>query len=212
MTPLPNIPTDNLYKFTFIAGLTIMLTALVILATQYNSVTNSTDKLEFEIGKIVSESAYFTKESAKLKIELDAIIKKTSNFKSDTFDINQHISDLKNHLLTDKNYREYLSFVFAHKSDLTPYSEEVNKLNKINEILQVKGKQIILNSDITNLKVTQLRRENNRLIVISILYCLITYIGFRIANSGYNKWYTLVQKPSDEKLKMELLELKKKQE
>jgi hypothetical protein len=212
MTPLPNIPTDNLYKFIFIAGLTIILTGLVILVTQYNSITNSLGKLEFEVGKIESESAYLRKEASELGIELKALDKKTSNIKADSFEINQHLIDLKSNLLNDKNYREYLSFLFAHESDLVPYSKEFSKLMKINEILEAKQKQITLNGDIIMLKIRQLRRETIRLVVISILLSLMMFTGYRIANSGYHKWYTLVQKPADEKLNLELLELKKKQE
>lgn len=213
MISLPNIPTDNLYKFTFVAGLTIILTALIILVTLYNSITNSVDKLEFEVGKTESESAYLIKEETELGIELKAINKKTSNFSSDTSAINQYnINDLKINQLHNKDYREYLGFIFAHKSDLIPYYDELGKLAKTNEILRAKEKQITLNGDIVILKSRQLKSEAERRLVISSLLCIMIFIGGIIAYFGYQKWYLLVQKPSDEKLKLELEELKKKQE
>jgi len=81
MTPLPNIPTDNLYKFIFIAGLTLILSGIVLFTTQYNSINNNIDKLSFEVGKIEKESEFLRSDAFELDSEIEYIYKELSNLK-----------------------------------------------------------------------------------------------------------------------------------
>ncbi len=72
MTPLPNLPTDNLYKFVFVAGLTIILSSAIIFVTQHNIISTEIDNVELEIIKLEKESDFLTDDTNLLETEINS--------------------------------------------------------------------------------------------------------------------------------------------
>ncbi len=160
MTPLPNLPTDNLYKFLFIAGLSIILATVIIFITQYKTIREEQDKNSLEIANLINEMEFSTED-----------MKETSeNFKQKGIDD----SEVKNQI----------------------------------EQVKLKRREIKVRNDIMNLKIQKSQQDFCELIALFIVTCLMVLIGIIMSVRAYFNWLYLVQKPMDEKLKLELEKLK----
>ena len=209
MTPLPSLPTDNLYKFLFIAGLTLILSGLVFYISQYQIIRKQVDELNIEVAKLDKEKEYSLKDIFNVASEIQELkIKQGKIKKKDKTDINQDLDNIKNNILMDKNYREYLAFVYAHKSEVFPLDHDLLAIKAKHEIIETKLKEIDINSIIINLKKEQKARDNWHLVIIGIISWGFIIFGIIIARNGYKKWYIYLQIPSDEKIKIELQRLK----
>lgn len=209
MTPLPSLPTDNLYKFLFIAGLTLILSGLVFYISQYQIIRKQVDELNIEVAKLDKEKEYSLKDIFNVASEIQELkIKQGKIKKKDKTDINQDLDNIKNNILMDKNYREYLAFVYAHKSEVFPLDHDLLAIKTKHEIIETKIKEIDINSIIINLKKEQKARDNWHLVIIGIISWGFIIFGIIIARNGYKKWYIYLQIPSDEKIKIELQRLK----
>ena len=80
---------------------------------------------------------------------------------------------------------------------------EFEKQKKLDRELQIKTLTI-------KFKTKLLRSKINTSLFISSTCAIFFIIGLIISKRGFKNWYLLVQKPSDEKLKLEVGELKKK--
>lgn len=79
---IPNLPTDNLYKFIFLSGITIIIASAVLFVTQYKSLTDKNDTLALEVIVKLEEGKNIENNKKTIRAELD-IIKKSDNQKDD---------------------------------------------------------------------------------------------------------------------------------
>ena len=204
---LPNLPTDNLYKFTFLGGLTIIIASCILYVIQVTSVTEKVDKIGIETATTSAELEFLNYDIKSISIELDSI-EKSLNGIVDTIDQVKRFKELRKELYEDKNYREFYAFLLQHKSDLIPYSKDMERLKILTEKNKEKSREITLKKKIYALKIKTLKRELNIITILTIFVAITIAVGLKMANTGYVKWYNLVQNPIDEKLKIELRMLK----
>lgn len=204
---IPNLPTDNLYKFTFLSGLTIIIGSIFLSITQYKGILDKIDATEVSIAKLRHESNTMLDDQ---KFIHEQLLRLETNIpKGDSFNLINELRVLRSRLEKDKDYREYYGFLMQHKETLFPYQADFLLISKLNEKNKVLADKHSLNKNIIGLNVKFLKRE------IIILSCLVFFSlflilkGYKVALQGYNKWLELVQKPSDEKLQLELNQLRK---
>lgn len=203
---IPNLPTDNLYKFIFIGGLTLVIASCILLVTQYNLLSEkidahkvSTTELETELSILEKDLKFINKDLARLEKKLKT---------DDTIDIVTNLDVIRERLKKDKDFREYYSFLLEHKEDLLPYYKDIAQL----EIMINRGDSLERKSSINHVilqeKLKLLRKENRSLILFSLFSLVCMVVGYVMARNGYKKWLTLVQEPADEKIRLELIQLK----
>jgi len=73
MISLPNIPTDNLYKFVFIAGVTLILSVVVFFTTQYIDVYNKSNIIKLEEIKFNIENDFLSKDFTELQSDINRL-------------------------------------------------------------------------------------------------------------------------------------------
>jgi hypothetical protein len=209
MTTLPSLPTDNLYKFFFIGGLTAVILSVVFYFNQYNLIRNKMDNMELSILNSENEMDVLHEEANELKAELIEIKKGLDSIKTDSATSPYNYSQKLRDIMNDKNYREYLSFVFEHKKDIIPYYEQNNLLNIKGEEHKKRLRQISLNAKVVALKNKQLSREISHLGFVTCWVVVFIIVGSLMTVYGYTNWNKFVQMPTDERLRVELNQLKK---
>lgn len=189
---LPQLPTDNLYKFMFLAGITIMGASSFLYIDKYNEIQTSLDSIEMDV---VNSKLAFYKDSINIRYDL-AIIDQLQ--KEDSISI----SKLKQ------------SGINLNKIGTPEIAGIEANLESTNNKL-IKAKRRLLDSKISDhitsesiaYKLKKIRQKTTFLIWVSI-FCGVSFIlGFIISKHGYNLWQSKVQKPNDQKLAMELKKL-----
>lgn len=209
MTPLPSIPTDNLYKFQFIAGITMILFSLTVGITTILSNEKSYNDLELSIKQDSLEVVFLVEDKQQLILENNNLLHQINKIK---YNINPSdslldVSKLLDKIYSNKKYRDYLGFlekyenyIFAHKVNQKKIVQ--NSINLLKLTRDMQRKLTIKKFNIGLLKIQHTYMKY-------FLYVLLTIIiiGGFIADRGYRNWETLVQKPLDLKLKIEIEQL-----
>ena len=209
MNPLPPIPTDNLYKFLFLTGLTIIFGSTILFITQAQNISDKIDTTSLEITKIKTESTLVDEDLVRLQDNLSKIEKSLRKNKVDSIsDPIVNLEIFRQNFYNDKNYKDYLEFLFNHKEDLQPFYNE-QKLDDF-LLLEVNKKQreSKINIAISKEKMEQTKREINTLSALCIICPLLMGLGILISKNAYKNWLELVQKLTDEKLRLELKKLR----
>lgn len=73
---LPNLPTDNLYKFIFLAGLTIIFSSIILYVTQSYQIEGKLDLLEIEAASADMEVTFLDEDADLLMGKVENIERK----------------------------------------------------------------------------------------------------------------------------------------
>lgn len=75
MTNIPNIPTDNYYKFLSISGITIIMISIIFCYVERNNLINEIENIELQTIKLKLETKFLEEDSFKLDNEMDSLQK-----------------------------------------------------------------------------------------------------------------------------------------
>jgi len=197
---IPNLPTDHLYKFQALGGLLLVITCLMIQLFGLNVIRNTMKDNEIEISTLEIETKYLIKqiEEYQNKVsKLDSSILRYE-FLEETNDTIIVDSILRN-ILKDKQYREYLDFVFTHKNDIFTYLDRINE----NKALRVRITDLLKEQEIRIKKVDILvdfNRTNLNILKFGyIILTILEFLGLYLSLSGFKQWKK-IQNILDKKL------------
>ncbi|MES2331195.1 MAG: hypothetical protein V4539_16440 [Bacteroidota bacterium] len=200
---IPSFPTDNLYKFIFIGGLTLCIGCLVLLATQANIILTEVDAGNLELVEMTARDTILKREISVLENAAELLVKKRARFDADSVDSYEQFKNVVRDAQNNKNYREYLDFTYRNRAFLLPYYAETEELNKNRkEIIdktnerQVKSAMIGARSKVIFSHYSDLK--------YLLIYCTIFFlIGLYMLVKGYRLWYHNLQYYLDEKVRLE---------
>ena len=206
---IPSLPTDNLYKFISLSGVTIVLATFLFYGTIYIDIFNRIDGMESEVSILELDSKFITEDQQQLEKKIAHLAKYFPGNIIGNIDssITQHFVKESKELINDKNLREYYDFIFKNENKIFPEKQKI-------ELIKSENERIISLNRIYEKKVVQIRtksniilRLNHRLSSVSTILGILVAIGILMALYGFKKWYNKVQKPTDEKLAIELKNL-----
>jgi len=201
---MPNLPTDNLYKFVALSGVLIFITIIVLMYSTMGNLTDEATKLETEVGELtfgisLSESRMdlirtklkqLDKETTK-KYRIDKTIK-------DTADFYKFLDSFRN-----PEQREYYQFIVRYRDNIAPVLKEYEKLfemtveiDKLNDDIKLKRHQLRRKSEI-------LREKLNHIKWYAFLWFFGLVASAFMISLGFTLWYYRVQIFLDYKLKAE---------
>lgn len=184
---IPSLPTDNIYKMFFIAGLAIMLTSVVIYFNQFQKVQDKVDKFQEEV--VISGN--------EIDLNNDILSNKLAEIESDT--------NADSARLNDPNKDS----VKVKKEVILNAENRVIDLRKL-AIGIIENKHIIIGEQkIKELKSKIIKRDLKFLNTLIIGFVIFMIIGLNLTWYGFKKWNNLIQKPNDEKIQLELQQLKR---
>jgi hypothetical protein len=190
---LPQIPTDNLYKFIFVAGLTIIGASSLLYINEYSAINNKLDSIEMDI---FNNEINFLRDSLTINFEMDRMQEFANHDSAKAERMKLFLNENKGN--NQPAIAEANTSLIQLTKELMSFEKNVNQKKIVAIIESKKIKQ----------KLKKLRESTIYLIIISI-FCGVSFcIGFFLTIRGYKRWSMYVQKPTDERIKIELAKLK----
>ena len=199
---IPNLPTDNLYKFKFLSGILILIFTCYIYVTQMYVIILNIDNAE------VNEVKY--------KINKEIITRNYRLIESEIKAFEENFTKMYSKDLTLKFASKNVKINSINKNErrLIELEQNLNKLKLIDnnakniESLKITLSQLQERKDALNLEfqisIKKAKLEIQKLKYITIFLGLLFVSGIFISIRGYKEWYELVQKPNDIKLQDEV--------
>lgn len=184
MNPLtiPNLPTDNLYKFCAISGLVIILFSIIFTVVYVTELQEESILLEALAQETQVDLNYL--EQANLRVE-----NKLKHFEK---------------FSSGNNFE----FPYKHTDEKISETEEFKELKQLITKLEINSKELKYKSIELkkNLKLSSKKIFN--LYFIIFIGIILSISGYSLAKFGFVRWNNLVQKPNDERIRSELEKLK----
>lgn len=201
---IPNLPTDNLYKFIALSGLTIFVIIIISLSISYNKLQDETDLIETEIDEYLYITSKLKDKSERTKLDIKSAKSQMEKYEmAKLVDLHLDIDELFQRFHNPEQ-REYYQFIYNNKKDITPeitiveeIEVELKKLEKLYEdinlnLFQTKRKEELL----------LLKKERMRWYLSFYIFGII--VSFLTCILGFYLWYFRVQRYLDDKLKAEV--------
>ena len=170
MVQIPNLPTDSLYKFMALGGLTGAIVLIIFMHFELNKVSSDIYKLSEEVAKESVEMEYIVDDTTLLKEKISAL---------ETF-INS--AEKKKHL--SKNEMKNLKNTFQ-------------KLDSISQALKEKTKEIRSKNKIFEVRASELKNRNAQLAeFVRNKYWIVFYL-MALSLLGFFLWYFKIQRYQD---------------
>jgi hypothetical protein len=206
---LPNLPTDNLYKFMSLTGIMFVVFFYVYPLTRIDRIRNEQTILVAEQGKLNASTEILKLRQNSLLKDLLTLEKKIDDKygKPDSLDKLEkkpriNLDNLWNNL-HDKEYREYLKFTFDYEKKIIPEKNELQLLKSMTDsINEIGNKQKLILVDIKskNAQISEKIKQERNWLWMEIIGLSL---GLILIILGFKFWYYKVQIPLDEKLRLE---------
>jgi hypothetical protein len=204
---VPNLPTDNLYKFYAISGIVLILFTLTFETIILRDLEEKSNRIKelIKINELQTKYLYedvlsLEKESEILKNELNEY----SIEEDSTFDKSKALDKKLEKLKSNSGYRDYLEFYYKHQTELIP------EFGKLKEIMELTDKHVAKKREY-EIKSVEIESKKNELKDNLKNFKQFFYIGIYLAIqgiflsiSGFRKWKLKVQDKLDKKLELEL--------
>lgn len=211
---LPNLPTDNLYKFISLTGILFVVFFFVYPLTRIDRIRNKQISLDAELSMLNASNEIFDAKLNSFGKDVKTLEKKIKdNYgKSDSLSKYENkprinLVELLNNL-HDKEYREYIKFTFDYEKKIIPEKFELELLKRMSDsIREIENKQklTLVGIKSKNAQISENIKQENGWIWAEILGFTL---GLILIALGFKFWYNKVQIPLDEKLKLEVELLK----
>jgi hypothetical protein len=195
---LPNLPTDNLYKFMALSGLSLIISMIILFAHENSKLSDRYERFSFDLtqSKIEKETLYCRK--IKINEEIEKLEEKVNNYEIDSSILSEKINlkELKESL-NDKDHRTYLEFLFKYMDCIIPEKKEAEIIDKkIEELETIEDKLREKDAYIEHYKF--FIEINNVLIKrLEWVVFFLIFVGSVVSVKGFSLWYRKVQKYLD---------------
>jgi len=206
---LPNLPTDNLYKFMSLTGILFVVFFYVYPLTRIDKIRIEQINLNAELARLNVSTEIFKFKQSSLQKDFKTLEKKIVEKYGETDSISKfekkqriNLDKLWNNL-HDKEYREYLKFTFDYEKKIIPEKFELDLLKSMSDsIMEIGNKQrlILIEIESKNAQIGEKIKQENGWIWAEILGFSL---GLILTTLGFKFWYYKVQIPLDEKSKLE---------
>jgi len=200
---IPNLPTDNLYKFIALSGLVILAFSVTYPLHLDQKVMILYDEYSLEKDQTRLEEDRLRYSIKALRESTEALQEKLSKVVISNEEVVSNISAIKENLKNEE-YREQVKFMHEYGDSVIPYRSETIEKNKHtkelqDEIHQLKLKEIY----IANLE-ERINHLFKRRKVLNFISWIGSVLGGVLAGVGFILWYFKVQQVLDLKLKFEM--------
>lgn len=199
---IPNIPTDNLYKFMALSGVIIVLFFISVFILRLAQINENLSKENIEIEELIFERLLLQEKDSVLMIEIkdlrDAYDKYKFNSKDTIIVLDDLIKSLK-----DPEHREYLKFFYTYQSEIIPEQKLLNDLNQRIKLREENRNLLRIKGNLITIKNSQIKSDIKSLRRFIWLMAIGCFSGYYLASRGFRLWYNRVQKYLDKKLEKE---------
>ena len=204
MITIPNLPTDNLYKFKFLSGILILIFTCYIYVTQMYVVILNLDDAELNAVRYKIHKEIIDKNYKLIDNKIKLFNKKFTKVNSHDYKQKLQSEELKYIKHGKKNIKEHIKHLEQHQNELLSIDQDAKNI----ELLEKKLSLLDEKTDDLNLEfqisIKKVKLEMEKFKYLAIFLLLLLFFGIRLSRNGYKEWYELVQKPTDIKLQYEI--------
>jgi hypothetical protein len=204
---IPNLPTDNLYKFIALSGVFIYTSCLLIPIFGFDKLDSEILKTKIDLVVLKTDEIFLSKQYEELENDQNDIIKQLDKYRFQ--EKNDSIIDfeqLQKQFRKDE-YREYYEFIFNYYDKIFPSAKLIqewkskrDELNKLNLELNKKSAIIVEQTKFLHDSLDTLKKYK-------WIWFIGTFVGSFMCVIGFKLWYCRVQKFIDIKIKLENFEI-----
>jgi len=199
---IPNLPTDNLYKFMALAGLTVIIISFSLMSHFTNTIKNEKNEIELEICQLNAEKSGTEKKRLALYNELIALKCDLLRYKPDTIEKIVDLNEL-NRKLQNANYRDFKEFYFKYQDQLMPQERLFREISEKSKVIEDYDYNNQIKDAIIQKKSSFYSEKEDDLKRLRFIEFLSIAFGAFISAYGFLFWYFKMQKYLDKKLKKE---------
>ena len=204
MINIPNLPTDNLYKFKFLSGILILIFTGYIYVTQMYVIILNIDDAKINEVKYKITKEIINKNYNLIEYEIKEFDEKFYRVYSKDYQLKLDSRKSKINLLNIKNNQKRIIFLQQNLHKLLSIEQNAKNI----DLLKTKLSQLQEKTDALNLEfqisIKKAELEIQKLIYVTAFLCLLLISGLFLSFKGYKEWYKLVQRPNDLKLLLEI--------
>ena len=204
---IPNVPTDNLYKFYALSGIFIIIFSIVFsiyfgykIVDELILLHNSNSMVALEIDFLNSDVEFILNKTKQLENDVSNFYSKPDSLKNESKILSESIKKAK----TDQNWRNYLEFYFKNKNHIIPGLAILIEIDSLETKIKTNLREIQKKHLSNELKLRELKIKIIELIIVLVIGISLIKSGFKLSNKGFKLWKTNVQDLIDQKLKIEL--------
>lgn len=210
---LPNIPTDNLYKFNSLSGIVLILFIFTTLTFSLFKIQDDIDDKKKSVAMVNVEVEYLTMKVNELRAFQSGLNKRlnTENLGYKRIDsiINLNQQPLNrieriNVMQFSPEYREFLQFFYDYNDFIFPENEISKEIVAMAEELELIENEIKLKLAKIDIENEILMRRIWEIVVLIVCGAVFISISLRMTFKGFRLWKENVQDPMDKKIKMEI--------
>lgn len=201
---VPNLPTDDFYKFLSLSGLFIFLLSVLYPIITVNDLEKDVSNTTIELKKLRLEISFLESRALKIQNRITETNKMLARYDLDDTVVQQIDLDALIDRLFDSEYREFLEFRYKYQDKIFPVFAlnkkielEVAEYESIAREIQMKSLDIKLKSELNGERVDAAKKTY-------LLWSIGQIFGGLISLFGFRNWYEKVQKPLDLKLEYEI--------
>lgn len=187
---IPNLPTDNLYKFMALSGLTLFMFMIYIGQKNYFEIQTEIDKIKIELLTLKTDTMLFSirnEDMYEKKIILNDFFaeKYPESYKS------------FNNSTDSMLIYNFIYSLSLRNPDLLPLYKKYEEYTKEYINLQL---QVVRNTFDKQIQYIHLNTKKKSLLNSFLFYGLIALLGIVISIIGFAKWYNKIQIYQDKAL------------
>ena len=201
MFPMPNLPTDNLYKLSAIFGLIGIFFSIYFTSTVLNKLTIDVFELKKQNELFEVKAKFLREDETAINKKIDKIdevlsLYKKTSIENDSIDLSSLLYGLK----TDKNLRDYYKFKYEYFNKYHLPFKLQNELNRLIELniekyreLELLNVEFVSNFDIVGHRIKENKKYKIWIFILLIFSNLLFLFGILM-------WYFKVQRHLDKKI------------
>lgn len=206
---IPNLPTDNLYKFLALSGVLLIVLALIMPRFTINRLDEESDKIEAELLILELETDVIANKTEKLKESIDRQKRVLSMYEHSGDTTLSKISIAKLHKdLQDPKHREFLKFLYDYEDKILPVQKLQDEVDSYFVELDKLEYETKKKSGLITIKNKAFARNTENALDYFKLWYFMGISGAILMVVGFMLWYNRVQKVLDAKLLQELKEVR----
>lgn len=185
---MPSLPTDNLYKFQALTGLTIIVLTVWFLANQLNGILLQCIDSVNDLSRLSVEMSFLKEDVDKLEKKVNQLAAKTGELKKQTIYSTNDLS------LSESNSMIGITNSYDSQGNemIKEYTAMIGKNRELRlKRIEIEGKEYLINW------------EKSKFGVLAIVGFLVIGGSLYLAIIGFKRWYNRIQVYEDRILKNE---------
>ncbi|MGD0712531.1 MAG: hypothetical protein ABR968_15250 [Bacteroidales bacterium] len=220
MNTLPNLPTDNMYKFIGLSGLVLIIFSIYYPIKVADEFSTDIIKLKTALKKVDAKIKIYKDDSTKWSSSINLLNRESQDLLKDTAENGSEYNLRTNYKIIMKKLgdimlvpskRDAFDFWIKYFYKLDPFTKINKEIDSLKFKIECDLNQLSIDNIENGGNLELMEHKEKQYDLWRGIYWVGSILGLFLMFSGFYLWYFKVQMNLDKKLSLELKELEKKQ-